>query len=149
MANSLCTIENNVLIHSDTLAIKLIDLCACREITPSEVSPSEYAGTLVYASPEVRTRNFFNPESQDVYALGVLLLFLLFQGRFPSSVNLDKEFLESSALPKAIKESKLEVYSATVKMLQGILSKRVEKRPGIGELVDTVQSRLDAMAGDS
>lgn len=84
-----------------------------------------------------------------MYALGVLLLFLLFQGRFPLSVNLDKEFLESSTLPKIIKESKLEVSSATVKMLQGILSKRVEKRPGIAELVDTVQSRLDAMAGDS
>ena len=67
---------NNLLVNRETLAIKLIDLCSCREVTTEPISPTEFSGTLIYACPEVRTGNYFIPESQDVYALGILGLFM-------------------------------------------------------------------------
>lgn len=52
--------DSNILINSETLHIKLIDLDSCRQISNDTISASEFAGTMFYASPEVRTRNFFS-----------------------------------------------------------------------------------------
>lgn len=134
--------ENNVLVNRETLAIQLIDLCSCREIPTEPITPNEFAGTLYYAAPEVRTGNFFSPESQDIYATGVLLLILLFSGKVPGP-HLDKEILDPHSLSKLVKESDLDISSVTIKFLQNILSRKETKRPGILDLVDFAISAQD------
>jgi protein-serine/threonine kinase len=136
--------ENNVLVHRESLEIKLIDLCACREIPKGPISPTEYAGTMAYATPEVKTGNYFSPESQDIYALGILMTLVFLGGKLPSSINLEKDELDSHWLSKWIKErEELDISSVTVKFLQSMLSRKETKRPGILEVLDFTQSALE------
>lgn len=136
--------ENNVLIHRDTLDIKLIDLCACREIPKEPLSPTEFAGTLAYAAPEVKTGNYFSPESQDIYALGILMLLVFTGGKLPSSVNLEKDEIDPHQISKWIKEREdLDISSVTIKFLQGLLSRKETKRPGILDVIDFCESALE------
>ena len=122
--------------HRETLAIKLVDLDSCREITPEEVPPSEFAGTMYYACPEVKTGNFFSPVSQDMYAMGILLLSIFFKGKVPDlDLGNSMEVIDSHGVSKVFREHKPEVSTMTVKLIQSLVAKKAQKRPDIVDVV--------------
>jgi protein-serine/threonine kinase len=128
--------ENNVLIHRKTKEIKLIDLCSCRELSDELISPIEFKGTMWYASPEVKTCNFFSAEKQDIYALGILLLMMIFKDSFP--VDLQKDVLDPHELPKAFKS--LEFSSTTIRLIQSMVQRKAHKRPNIIDVLDLMST---------
>ena len=131
--------DSNILINSETLNVKLIDLDSCRQISTDLIPASEFAGTIFYASPEVRTGNFFSPELQEIYSIGVLLLSIIFQTRFPLDLEKflgnEKEVLDPHSLPKIFKENKIELSPGIIKLAQMMLSRKSSKRPEIADLM--------------
>jgi protein-serine/threonine kinase len=135
--------DSNILINSETLNIKLIDIDSCRQISSDPIPGSEFAGTIYYASPEVRTGNFFSPELQEIYSVGVLLLSVIFLARIPEEIEkhllgVDNEMLDPHTLPRIFKDKKIDLSSSMIKVIQSMLSRKPSKRPEIPDLLGFV-----------
>jgi protein-serine/threonine kinase len=135
--------DSNILINSETLFIKLIDLDSCRPISSEAIPASEFAGTIFYASPEVRTGNFFSPEHQEIYSVGILLLSVIFLTRMPEEIEkhltgVDKDTLDPHILPRLFKDFKIDISSSITKVIQSMISRKPSKRPEIPDLLGFV-----------
>lgn len=73
--------DENVIIDTETFAIKLIDFGSCRTFTPGQLFET-FVGTRHIACPEVAANQAYDPIRQELWSLGVLL-FILLTGDYP------------------------------------------------------------------
>lgn len=66
------------MINTRTREIKLIDFGSCTPLQPGKRAKHFY-GTKKFASPESLIHETYDPEAQEVWALGTLLYVLLFK----------------------------------------------------------------------
>ncbi|KAJ3383819.1 hypothetical protein HDU84_003387 [Entophlyctis sp. JEL0112] len=74
--------DENILIHTKTLQIKLIDFGSATPVPASFAAPilcDNFYGTKKFAAPEAVTGKPYDPEMQESWALGTLLFVMLFK----------------------------------------------------------------------
>jgi len=113
----------NIMIEKKSLKVKLIDFGFSSEVSCKSLL-SSYQGSLEYLSPEVLTKQPYQPCKSEVWSLGVILFTLLF-GEFPfSEFERNQEFKGITVVfPSGVR-----VTSAVQDLLLKMLSVNTEER---------------------
>jgi MAP/microtubule affinity-regulating kinase len=83
---------DNILVDPATLNVKVIDFGFAINM-PDDKKIGIYCGTPSYMAPEILSKAMYKPKGTDVWALGVVLCYMLC-GTFPFKGNEDKEILK-------------------------------------------------------
>jgi serine/threonine protein kinase len=90
----------------------------------------DYCGTRAYISPEVNSKKGYRARPSDVWALGVLLFFMV-TGHFPFRSVTEKSEFEASVL----QEVEVKLSQPLVMMLKKMMQNSPGMRPGVRELL--------------
>lgn len=103
-----------------------------------DVTSKTYCGSRAYASPELLRGAPYDPRTNDVWSLGVIL-FIMICGKMPFDdrnlkLMLKKQMSEGVTVPETVKT---QVSSECVRLVHQILDPNTDSRPGV---VDILQS---------
>jgi serine/threonine protein kinase len=131
----LLIVDENVMIHKQTLQIKIIDFGSAMPL--SEKPTSIFYGTQKFSCPEALGGNEYVPTKQEVWALGTLLYVLLFKmdpfGDDDEIIDLDIEKRVSRLRRSAFKGK---ISNDAVDAIVYMLDKDPAQRPNIDEVLE-------------
>ncbi len=88
--------DENIMINMKTRELKLIDFGSCTPLVPGKMAKLFY-GTKKFAAPEALQNEVYDPEGQEVWALGTLLYVLLFK---MDPFKTDQDIIETNIAQK-------------------------------------------------
>ncbi|KAJ3132001.1 hypothetical protein HK100_005780 [Physocladia obscura] len=138
--------DENVLIHSKTRQIKLIDFGSATLVpSPDSKTPNlceNFYGTKKFAAPEAVQGDPYNPEMQESWALGTLLFVLLFKlDPFTS----DEEILNTDIVKRIAKFRNVAKNTTNNKAKEAVFIADKELTGVLGDISDLAVEALVAM----
>jgi eukaryotic-like serine/threonine-protein kinase len=128
----------NIIIHGET--VTLIDFGISKEmLSTGNTPPGIVFGALNYISPE-QLKGEVITEKSDIYALGVLLYYMI-EGKPPYDSSNPYEIINrhfSCPTPKI----KTNIFAGIKKVIYSMLEKNPDKRPEVNEIIDKMSSFL-------
>lgn len=126
------TVDENIMINFKTRQIKLIDFGSCNTLQTGRKVKLFY-GTKKFASPESLLNDYYNPEAQEVWALGTLLFVVLFK---MDPFKTDQDIIEIDIAQKIYKlriggyhgGKQFDISEDAVKALLSMLNKNPNQR---------------------
>ncbi|KAH6568145.1 hypothetical protein BASA50_002411 [Batrachochytrium salamandrivorans] len=138
--------DENIMIHTKTREIKLIDFGSTTHLKPGEPTNIFY-GTKKFSSPEALYGKSYFPASQEIWALGTLLYVLLFQmDPFKDDIEVEelniKHRIERLCSPLDLNSSRAKqghspivVSDEAVELMSSLMYKDYHNRPTMENII--------------